>query len=133
MIVIGPGSLYTSIMPNLLVDGIAHSIKASRALKVYVCNVATQPGETDGYDVSQHIKALHDHVGRGVFDVVLANNRYLYYNPEWNQVAVRIDEAAKALGVTTVPADVVEETFPTRHNSLKLAQALLGLYSHRSK
>ena len=102
MIIIGPGSLYTSIMPNLLVDGIARAIKASRAMKVYICNVATQPGETDGYALSNHIKALHEHVGRGIFDYVLANNRYLYYKPEWNQVAVKIDDETRNLGVTIV-------------------------------
>jgi uncharacterized cofD-like protein len=129
MIVIGPGSLYTSIMPNLLVSGIRQAVAASRALKVYVCNVATQPGETDGYALSDHIKAIQGHVGRGMFDYVLANDRYLYYKPEWNQVAVKIDEAATRNAVTVVPADVVEETFPTRHNSRRLAQALLDLYS----
>lgn len=133
MIVIGPGSLYTSIMPNLLVGGIREAIAASRALKVYVCNVATQPGETDGYALSDHVKALQSHVGPGMFDYVLANNRYLYYKPEWNQVAVTIDEGAAQTGVAVVPADVVEETFPTRHNSLQLAQALLDLYGRRSR
>jgi len=133
MIVIGPGSLYTSIMPNLLVPGITQAIKASRALKVYVCNVATQPGETDGYALSHHIKALQDHVGLELFDFVLANNRYLFYKPEWHQVAVKIDDRARSLGVTIVPADVVEDTFPTRHNSLKLAQALMDLYARRGR
>jgi uncharacterized cofD-like protein len=133
MIVIGPGSLYTSIIPNLLVDGISQAIKNSRALKVYVCNVATQPGETDGYALSDHVRALHDHVSHGVFNCVLANSRYLDYKPEWNQVAVKIDDLKKAPGVTVVPADVVEETFPTRHNSAKLAQALIDLYTRRGR
>ncbi len=128
MIVIGPGSLYTSIMPNLLVDGIAQTIRESKALKVYVCNVATQPGETDGYAVTDHVKALHKHVGAGFFDYVLANNRFLYYKPEWNQVAVQLDDG-QALGVEVIQRDVVEETFPTRHNTQKLAQALMELYA----
>lgn len=133
MIVIGPGSLYTSIIPNLLVDGISQAIKNARALKVYVCNVATQPGETDGYALSDHVKALHEHVGHGVFNCVLANNRYLHYKPEWNQVAVKIDDLQKAPGVTIEPADVVEESFPTRHNSMRLAQALIDLYQRRGR
>jgi uncharacterized cofD-like protein len=132
LIIIGPGSLYTSIMPNLLVDGIARAIRSSHAMKVYVCNVATQPGETDGYALSNHIDALHEHIGRNIFDYVLANERYLVYKPEWNQVAVKIDEETRNLGVTIVPADVVEETLPTRHNSVKLAQALIDLYARRS-
>ncbi len=133
MIIIGPGSLYTSIMPNLLVDGIARAIRSSHAMKVYVCNVATQAGETDGYALSNHIDALHEHIGRNIFDYVLANDRYLYYKPEWNQVAVTIDDKTRNLGVTIVPVDVVEETLPTRHNPVKLAQALLALYARRSR
>jgi len=132
MIVIGPGSLYTSIMPNLLVAGIAQAIRASKAVKVYVCNVATQPGETDGYTVSDHVKALRKHVGTGFFDYVLANNRILYYKPEWNQVAVQIDDD-QALGVQVIQRDVVEETLPTRHNPQKLAQALMDLYANAGR
>lgn len=131
MIVIGPGSLYTSIMPNLLVDGIAQAIRAAKGLKVYVCNVATQAGETDGYALSQHMDGILKHVGQGLFNYVLANNRYLFYKPEWNQVAVKIDERSAKLGATIVPADVVEETFPTRHNSAQLAQTLLALYNRK--
>lgn len=128
LIVIGPGSLYTSIMPNLLVPEITRAIKAAPAIKVYVCNVATQPGETDGYTLSDHLKALHDHVGNGIVDYVLANDRYLYYKPEWNQVAVRIDDEARSQGVGVIARDVVEESFPTRHSSAKLARALMDLY-----
>ena len=133
MIILGPGSLYTSIMPNLLVTGIADAIRHAHALRVYVCNVATQPGETDGYALSHHIQALQSHVGKGLFDFVLANSRYLHYKPEWNQVAVKIDHQAQEAGVTIIPADVVEETFPTRHNSQQLAQALFDLYSSKAR
>ncbi|NHN32571.1 gluconeogenesis factor YvcK family protein [Paenibacillus agricola] len=73
-IVIGPGSLYTSILPNLLVPEIARTIVGSKALKIFICNVMTQPGETDGYSVSDHIKALHDHVEQDLFDYVIVNN-----------------------------------------------------------
>lgn len=133
MIVIGPGSLYTSIMPNLLVEGIAQAIKHARALKVYVCNVATQPGETDGYALSDHVKALQRHVGPGLFSYALANNRFLFYKPEWNQVAVKIDEGLGELGVTVIAENVVEESLPTRHNSLLLAEALMDLYERRGR
>ncbi|MFZ4825862.1 MAG: gluconeogenesis factor YvcK family protein, partial [Phototrophicaceae bacterium] len=74
LIVIGPGSLYTSILPNLLVSGIANALRATTAFIVYVCNIATQPGETDGYSVAEHVMAIEEHVGRGVFSAVLANN-----------------------------------------------------------
>jgi len=73
-IVIGPGSLYTSILPNLLVPGMAQMIVESRAVKMYVCNVMTQPGETDGFSVSEHLQALDDHVGGRLVDFVIVNN-----------------------------------------------------------
>ena len=74
MIIAGPGSLYTSVIPNLLAPGIAEALRASRALKVYVCNIATQPGETDGYDVDEHVMALERHAGSNLFHYVLAND-----------------------------------------------------------
>jgi uncharacterized cofD-like protein len=74
LIVVGPGSLFTSVLPNLLVDGIRRSIKASAAVKVYACNVATQHGETDGFDVADHVRVLESHVGKGLFQYVLANS-----------------------------------------------------------
>ena len=67
LIIAGPGSLFTSVLPNLLVQDIRQAVAASQALKLYVCNVATQPGETDGFDVGQHVSALQRHVGRGCF------------------------------------------------------------------
>lgn len=73
-IVIGPGSLYTSILPNLLVRGVAGAIRASESVKVYICNVMTQPGETDGFTASDHVQAIYDHVGDRFFDTVVVNN-----------------------------------------------------------
>ncbi|TVY10303.1 gluconeogenesis factor YvcK family protein [Paenibacillus cremeus] len=73
-IVVGPGSLYTSILPNLLVPEIAKMIVESKALKIFICNVMTQPGETDDYKVSDHLKAVRDHVGHDLFDYVIVNN-----------------------------------------------------------
>ena len=74
MIILGPGSLYTSIIPNLLVDGIVEAIQASRALKVYVANVMTQEGETEGYTASDHIAAIFQHSVPGLFDLCLTNS-----------------------------------------------------------
>ncbi|MEL7436842.1 MAG: gluconeogenesis factor YvcK family protein, partial [Chloroflexota bacterium] len=76
VIVIGPGSLYTSILPNLMVKGIADALRATDALIIYVCNVATQPVETEGYTVAEHVMALEKHIGRGVFQAVIANDYY---------------------------------------------------------
>lgn len=73
-ILIGPGSLYTSIIPNLLVPRLAQAIVDSTAVKLFVCNVMTQPGETDGYSVSDHLRAVQDHIGHSLFDYVLVND-----------------------------------------------------------
>src|SRR5918911_1370945 len=81
MIIIGPGSLYTSILPNLVVEGMAEALKASPAIKLYVCNVATQPGETDTFRVSDHLKAIEDHLGTNIFDFVLINSNNNYPLP----------------------------------------------------
>jgi uncharacterized cofD-like protein len=76
LIVLGPGSLYTSLLPNLLVGDLAQAIAASRALKVYVCNTATQPGETGRYSVLDHVQAIERHTQPGLFPIVLANTRH---------------------------------------------------------
>ena len=92
LIVLGPGSLYTSLMPNLLVPDLTAAIKSSRALKVYVCNTATQPGETEGYTVLAHVQAIERHTEPGLFPIVLANARQagqLLAGLEW----VRLDPA----------------------------------------
>ena len=73
MIVVGPGSLYTSILPNLLVDGIAAAVARSHATRVYVANLKTQPGETDGYSLADHLTAIREHTGHDLFDYVLVN------------------------------------------------------------
>src|SRR5207249_4979702 len=71
LIIVGPGSLYTSILPNLLVEGMVEAIKASAALKLYICNLAAQPGETDGYGVQDYLRVIREHVGANLFDFVL--------------------------------------------------------------
>ncbi|WP_052098102.1 gluconeogenesis factor YvcK family protein [Paenibacillus stellifer] len=73
-ILLGPGSLYTSILPNLLVPKLAEAVVASDAIKMFICNVMTQPGETDYYTVSDHLQAVYDHIGLHLFDYVIVNN-----------------------------------------------------------
>jgi len=125
MIVVGPGSLYTSILPNLLVHDIAAAIRASSALKVYVCNVATQPGETDGYSATDHLRAINNHVGEDLFDFVLTNNNLDVALPEgWNTVMV---EPGSDGDGRIWPADVVDQDRPWRHDPVKLAKALLAM------
>jgi uncharacterized cofD-like protein len=130
LIVVGPGSLYTSVLPNLLVPDIASAISASRALKVYVCNVATQPGETDGYTCGDHVHVLEDHLGSGFFDLIAANNNCN------GQLAAGIDWVylEDDLGVDhpVYKADLIDPDHPWRHDSAKLAKVLMDLYQERT-
>ena len=139
MIVLGPGSLYTSIIPNLLVDGIVEAILQSDALKVYVANVMTQEGETEGYTASDHIAAIFQHSAPGLFDLCLTNS-----SPVPPDVAARYaQEGAEplrydagrcaALGVELVsrPIATVENGY-VRHQSENLARELIQLHAERS-
>ena len=124
LVVAGPGSLYTSVLPNLLVSDIARAVRASRAVKVYVCNVAAQPGETDGYGASEHIRALEAHVGKGLFPIVLANDGF--------DTPSQVDFVPADLDNTehqVITSDLIDRAHPWRHDSDKLAQALLRLLS----
>ena len=134
VIVLGPGSLYTSIMPPLLVGDIARAVKANRtALKVYVCNVATQPGETDGFGVVDHVRVLHNHIGQGLFDYVIYNSNVTAVQSAMlgeKISVVTLDPAAAVRfpGIEFVPADVVRDDNPLRHDPHKLASAVMRLY-----
>jgi uncharacterized cofD-like protein len=127
MIVLGPGSLYTSLLPNLLVGDLAQAIAASRALKVYVCNTATQPGETTGYNVRDHVEAIERHTQAGLFPTVLANERQegqLLPGLAWVPVAAPVNGQRRLVG-----ADLIDIQRPWRHDSTKLAAALITLLS----
>ena len=139
IIILGPGSLYTSIIPNLLVDGIVEAILQSDALKVYVANVMTQEGETEGYTASDHIAAIFQHSAPGLFDLCLTNS-----SPVPPDVAARYaQEGAEplrydagrcaALGVELVsrPIATVENGY-VRHQSENLARELIQLHAERS-
>jgi uncharacterized cofD-like protein len=130
LIVMGPGSLYTSVLPNLLVEGIQRAIRASSALRVYVCNVATQPGETEGYSVQDHVDGLIRHAGPGLFDYVLANSRPLTNRlPETVQPVTMADRDLP--GINVVLADVIADDNNVRHDPKKLADSLMRLYYDR--
>jgi len=131
-IVLGPGSLYTSIMPNLLVDRVAREVEASSAIKIYVCNVMTQPGETDAFTASAHVKTLLDQARAHVCDIVVVNDqlpsklRSIY--AEEGQLPVLVDEPELAkLGVKVVRAQVISETQNVRHDSEKLARVIMEI------
>ena len=129
-IILGPGSLYTSIMPNLLVEGVAKALRKSNALKIYICNVMTQPGETDGYTASMHAKAILDHAGKGVIDYVLVNSAEVPEEMcrELGATAVVIDEdKINALGMGLIKADLISETEAGRHDPDKLCAATMKI------
>ena len=134
-IVIGPGSLYTSIIPNFLVDGVSDAVNASSAIKVFVCNVATQPHETECYDVEKHLNVFQEHSGV-VVDYIVVNSN-IKDNPEdWKQPAVLPTWSIDGFNGGFVVDDVLDESMPTRHDPRKLSRAImqipsLSVYSFR--
>ena len=134
MIVLGPGSLYTSIIPNFLVSGIADAVRQSRALKIYVLNIMTQDGETDGYDADDHVRAILEHAGPGVMDVCIANDAPVppeimepYAKEGVSQLELRREDLEQmGLAVRTFP--LLEPGRYIRHNSDALARAILSVW-----
>ncbi len=128
LVVVGPGSLYTSILPNLLVPEIAAALRATRAFRVFVCNVATQPGETDGFSCQDHLRVLEEHVGHGLFDVVLTNSDTSASLPQGvNWVLVDGEETSP---YRIVSRPVASDEHPGRHDARSLASALLQLWEN---
>jgi uncharacterized cofD-like protein len=127
LVVIGPGSLYTSILPNLLVSGITDALRASNAPKVYVCNVATEMGETDGYSVAEHVRRLQRHTYPRIADFLVANHGI-------SEIASELDVHQVKLGadnppnVKVVNADLIDASLPVRHDSVKLARVIMDVY-----
>ncbi len=130
MIVIGPGSLFTSLLPNLLVSDLADAIRVSRAYKVYVGNIATQRGETEDFSLDDHIHVLDEHIGGRLFDVVVANNNFSMSLPEGIQFVSASPELRNYTRVKF--ADLVDEMHPWRHDARKLAQIIVDLYMEKT-
>lgn len=132
-IILGPGSLYTSIMPNLLVDKISDHICHSKATKLYICNVMTQLGETDGYSVTDHVEALLSQGGRDLIDAVLVNDNKIEGNVLENyriagQTPVLVDkERLDTLGIRTVRANLVDSVDKAVHNPERLAKVVMDV------
>ncbi len=131
LIVLGPGSLYTSVLPNLLVADIARAIRAATAVKVYACNVMTQPGETDGYSAADHLRAIICHAGPGLIQYCLANSAPItepaaerYRQQGAYPVAADVAQI-KALGITPVLRAIISENNLVRHDPAALAKAVL--------
>ena len=133
-VVLGPGSLYTSIMPNLLVGNMYQEIASSKAVKVYICNVMTQMGETDGFTASDHVRVLLEHTDPKLVDACLINDAVVsneealnrYRNENAYPVAADGDRI-KAMGVKVIAADLLSVADYVRHDSKKLTQVLIKL------
>jgi uncharacterized cofD-like protein len=132
-IIMGPGSLFTSILPNLLVSGVAKAVASSQALKIYVCNVMTQPGETTGYRLSDHLQALNRNTGFSLVDYAIANSevppeRLLKRYAAEGQVPVELDrDLAQNMGIKMVKARLLAGGEYLRHDPRKLARTVMKL------
>lgn len=139
IIVLGPGSLYTSIIPNLLVDGVVDAIKKSRALKIYVCNIMTQAGETEGYTLSDHLEAIERHSYRGIADIVIANNGVIpeglkiKYAEEYSHI-VPIDADRLMDRCSVLQGDLLlVRNEKIRHNFSRLSRTIIQIAKSRRK
>ncbi|MCA9793662.1 MAG: YvcK family protein [Candidatus Eremiobacteraeota bacterium] len=139
-IVLGPGSLFTSVIPNLLVDGIVEALQATSAPKIYVCNVMTQPGETETMGAADHLKAIQHHAGTAVVDYAVVNIEspaqvsLLNYQAHGSDTVAPQMAELEALGVTPVAASLVSADDLVRHDSTRLASALIDLIArHKSR
>jgi len=138
-IVLGPGSLFNSVIPNLLVAGIRDAIQESSAPRIYVCNVMTQPGETDSFSAADHVKAIMDHAGRGIIDYVLVNSGSVppklteKYSLE-GAYPVKVDrDRLKPFGIRIMEDDLISNMDYARHDPVRLAEAVLEIVSTDDK
>ena len=137
IIVMGPGSLYTSVIPNLLVPGVIDAIRGSNAKKVYIPNVMTQPGETDGYNVLDHVEALIKHTEPGLIDCIIVNNEEIpeYVSKRYEEdgsTQVLLDNEQrlklKCMGIKTIEANLIEiKNAYIRHNADRISGIIVKL------
>nr|WP_090891365.1 YvcK family protein [Evansella caseinilytica] len=134
LVVLGPGSLYTSVIPNLLVKQITAAIRKSSAWKVYICNVMTQPGETDHFTASDHVKAIYEHAGDGLLNAILVNEQKIpfsyaqRYAAEGAEEVVVDEKQLEALGMEVVADDFLYfDNRYLRHDAIKLSQRLVSM------
>ena len=133
VLILGPGSLYTSVIPNLMVDGIREAVLRSDAVKIYVCNVMTQPGETDGYGAFEHVQALITHAGAQFLDYVIVNDQNVtetqlaQYQLKGSIPVTPDIKKIERLGIKVVPKSLISNKDFVRHNPQKLAQAVISL------
>ncbi len=136
LLIFGPGSLYTSVIPNLLVDGIVDAVRASNARKVYICNVMTQDGETESYTATDHIKALFDHSYDGLFDTCIANSAEISrelikkYAAEGAEPMPINESDFKEMGIKLILKPLISENTPlARHDPARLAEVIMAVYN----
>ncbi|MEG1073056.1 MAG: YvcK family protein [Oscillospiraceae bacterium] len=140
LILLGPGSLYTSVIPNLLVDGVVEAICRSKALKMYICNIMTQDGETEGMTASDHVAALLNHSAPGLLDVCLVNSAEVRpgllerYRRE-DAIPIVVDpEGIRAQGVEPIQRPLASETLDyARHSAVRLAAAVMEIYEEKAQ
>lgn len=130
IVLIGPGSLFTSILPNMLVPDLAEAVRATRGLKLFICNVATQPGETDGYSCGGHLRVFEKHLGQGFYDLAVVNNQMQGTLPDG--VTWVMPEQNLSRDFPVYQADLVDTLHAWRHDSQKLALVIMDLYSERT-
>ncbi|MDQ0191364.1 YvcK family protein [Alicyclobacillus cycloheptanicus] len=135
-IIVGPGSLYTSVLPNLLVPGLADAVAGSAAKKIYICNVMTQPGETDAFSASRHVDVIYRHVGRKIFDYILVNASSLppealaQYQAQGSYPVLVDVEALHRLGLRVIARDFVHYATYARHDSRLIAEQVISLIGY---
>jgi len=131
LILVGPGSLYTSIIPNLLVEGVVEVIAHSRAKCVYIANLMTQPGETEHYSVADHVRAIYEHTGRPIFDCAVINRSpasagmLRRYSAQGAEIVPPSFTELKRMGLPYVTADLLQQSGKIRHDTNRLADLLL--------
>lgn len=139
VIVLGPGSLYTSIMPNLLINGIFQEVSRSRVLKIYICNVMTQAGETDGYKASDHLKAIVRHTTPEIVNACIINtarvpDRLLEKYKEENAVPVEPDrDTIRKMGYKVIGANIIDTEEVVRHDPHRLSRIIMNLIGESSR
>ena len=134
-IIFGPGSLYTSVLPNLLVHGVVDAVASTKVVKIYVCNIMTEPGETDGYTANDHVSALFKHTREGLFDYIVINTEEIpaplltkYHQMGADPVVWDYYELKK-LGISPIRSKVISTADYIRHDSTKLAKILIKIIS----
>ncbi|WP_282198500.1 gluconeogenesis factor YvcK family protein [Collibacillus ludicampi] len=138
-IIVGPGSLYTSILPNLLVPEIADAIRQSNAITVYVCNVMTQPGETDNFTASQHVQAIYDHVGPGLFEYILVNTAPIppavieQYREKQAAPVVADIWNLQQMGLSVIARNFLHYAIYARHDARRISEQIFALLGRDTK